>query len=170
MNMQKGVYIMNDKIKCLAIELDIDYGDILTKKQLVELFGFKYPSFDSELSPVQMRAEWEKVDWCIMAAMDIFKTYLRELRFMHLQYSGKNGEYIIIRPDQHVDIALANLRRTIKKGFKNANDILDATKVELLDGAEKLTLTTAQINVQKLEGLFTKQSMRMKIKEQNKIE
>jgi len=108
----------NDLIKKLAETIDVDYGDEIHKNELMRLFQIKQPDYEHIGTGLAFKAEVDDANWAFLSCMELFKTYMREDRYMHLRSLGREGVYVIIRPDQHVGVALSHLDRAIKKGFK----------------------------------------------------
>ena len=142
-----------DKIRTLAETVDIDYGDQITKRELTTLFEIDQSYKVSDITISEYEKASEQSQWEFFAVMEVFKTFLRELRCMHLEAAKERFCYKVIRPEQHVDVALGHLRKQIEKGFSKAHQILDSTAENLLDSAEKLALSNAQIRVSRLEGM-----------------
>ena len=122
----------------LAKTIPIDYGDTITKKDLIDAFEIdqSYKHRDS-IALADYESASESAAWEFLSCMDIFRVYLRELRSMHLEALGRRNTYRVIRPDQHVAVALGHLRKSIEKGFSKAHAILDATAEDLLEASDK---------------------------------
>ena len=158
----------NELIKKLAETIDVDYGDEIRKEELMSLFGIKQPDYDHVGNGRAFKVAMDEANWSFLSCMEHFKTYMREDRFMHLRSLGREGVYVIIRPDQHVGVALSHLDRAIKKGFKQCIEILESTQVGLLDQVDKVKLQTAQNKTKELERMFKTRTMREQLIDQEK--
>lgn len=153
-----------DEIKAIALSIDIDYGDYLSKKELWDLFEIKrLEAYSDKLDPTQLRELFEDANWSFWQAIDLFRTHLRIDRNMVLVPDRKSKSYRVIRPHEHVDIAIGNLRKSINKAMDKAKDVLDATRVDMLDHTERFKLQSAQQRVTQLDEMFSKQTLKEKL-------
>lgn len=143
----------------LAQDIEIDYGDILRKSELIDLFGIERAVIKSEMGITDIRKALNNENWAFVHCMELFRMYLQDERKMYLVALGKEGQYRVIRPDQHVDQALSYFKKTVNKAFSESQKILDSCRVELLNSAEKMKLTEAKVNVSNIEHLINKQSL-----------
>lgn len=148
-------------IEHLAKTIEVDYGDTLSKRELSQLFQIDHSySMNDDLNIEAYKEAHDQSMWEFLHAMDLFKVFLRDHRSMHLEALRGKFTYRVIRPDEHVQVALGHLRKQIEKGFTKAHQVLDSTAEHLLESAEKVDLTTARIRVSRFEEMVTSSSKR----------
>lgn len=150
--------LTKQELEHLAKDIVIDYGDYITKKELCSMFGLKLDFEDGEISITEYDKKRDDLDWDFLSSMDKFRKFMQVHRFMHLEPTRKKA-YKVIRPEDHSVIAMSQLKKHIEKGFKKCGEILDSTKIELLDTANKAALAEAQVKTARLKHMIDKTSL-----------
>lgn len=154
-----------DLVIAAAKNVDIDYGDFISRATIKSMLHIEPVEIHAGMNPAEVRKAMDDESWEFLALMELFKAAMREHRHMQLVALRKMGIYKVLRPEEHAAEALATLQKQIKKGFKQAKDLLDATAVDMLDEVQKTELTEAKVHTARLKDLVGRTSAKTKIEE-----